>query len=105
MLAGITMLWSFPRLLPQVEQTSILNAQLYWTLLWIGIAILIGWRFVRAIIKPTPLFVQSAVKTGILSIIVLDAAVVFGMRGCWPAIAILLLLLPAIFLGRWIYST
>ncbi len=105
MLAGITMLWSFPRLLPQVEQTSILHAQLYWTLLWLGIAILIGWRFIRAVIKPTPQFVQSAIKTGILSIIVLDAAVVFGMRGCWPAIAILLLLLPAIFLGRWIYST
>jgi hypothetical protein len=104
-LAGIAMLWSFPRLLPQVEQTSILNAQLYWALLWVGIAILIGWRFVRAVMKPTPQFVQSAIKTGILSIIVLDATVAFGMRGCWPTIAILLLLLPAIFLGRWVYST
>ena len=105
MLAGITMLWSFPKLLPHVEQTSILNTQLYWTLLWAGIAILIGWRFVRAVMKPTPRFVQSAIKTGILSIIVLDATVVFGIHGCWPAIAILLLLVPAILLGCWIYST
>jgi hypothetical protein len=49
--------------------------------------------------------VQAAVKTGILGIIVLDAAVVFGVRGCLPAVAVLLLLLPAIVLGRWVYST
>lgn len=105
MLAGIAMLWSFPKLIQQAEQTQILSNPLYWSLLWIAIVLLIGWRFIRAIAQPQPHLVQSAIKTGILSIIVLDAAVVLGMRGCWPAIAVLALLIPAILFGRWVYST
>jgi 4-hydroxybenzoate polyprenyltransferase len=106
MLAGIVMLWSFPNFLMNTDAAFMFEPRsIYWTLLWLALIALIGWRFVRALIKPTPPFVQSAIKTGIISIIVLDAAVVFGVRGCWPAIAVLLLLLPAIFLGRWVYST
>jgi 4-hydroxybenzoate polyprenyltransferase len=106
LLAGMALLWCYPKILPPSTFIPTLQSQpLYWTLLWIALAMLIGLRFVRAILQPQPALVQAAVKTGILSIIVLDAAVVFGVRGLWPAIGILLLLVPAIILGRWVYST
>ncbi len=106
MLVGMAMLQSFPQEIPKLSSDSLLNlAPQYWMLLWTAIIVLVCWRFVQAIMQPEPALVQLAVKAGILAIILLDAAVVFGARGCWPAIAILLLLLPAIFLGRWVYST
>jgi 4-hydroxybenzoate polyprenyltransferase len=49
--------------------------------------------------------VQAAVKNCILSLIVLDAAVCFTVRGVAGALPILVLLIPALFLGRWVYST
>jgi 4-hydroxybenzoate polyprenyltransferase len=76
-----------------------------WLVIWMAIIVLIGWRFVRAIMTPEPASVQAAVKTGILAIIALDAAVVYGVHGVWPAAGVLLLLAPAILLGRWLYST
>jgi hypothetical protein len=49
--------------------------------------------------------VQGAVKNAILSIIALDAAVVFAVRGPAAMFAIVLLAVPANILGRWVYST
>ncbi|HZZ29861.1 MAG TPA: UbiA family prenyltransferase [Pirellulales bacterium] len=106
MFAGmLTLWWVVPRV--QVELPPLLM-QLkphLWTVFWLAVAPLISWRFIRAIIYPQPAHVQAAVKAGILGIIVLDAAVVFGIRGCLPTIGILCLLVPAILLGRWVYST
>jgi 4-hydroxybenzoate polyprenyltransferase len=76
-----------------------------WLVLWAVIVSLIGWRFAQAIATPESGSVQSAVKTGILGIIVLDAAVVYGVHGVGAAVSVLLLLAPAILLGRWVYST
>lgn len=58
----------------------------------------------RAIYDPTPQRVQIAVKTCILGLIGLDAILAFGVVG-WPGLLILLLLVPALVLGRWVYST
>ncbi len=66
---------------------------------------LIAWRCFRAVMEPIPLRVQMAVKQGILSLVVLDAAVCYVARGTVEAVMILLLLAPAIALGRWIHST
>jgi 4-hydroxybenzoate polyprenyltransferase len=76
-----------------------------WSLIWLLLAAMVGWRFVRAIIDPVAVRVQAAVKGGILSIIVLDALVVLTVRGPLPAITTLVLLIPSLLLGRWIYST
>jgi hypothetical protein len=76
-----------------------------WLVLWAMIISLSGWRFAQAIATPESGSVQSAVKTGILGIIVLDAAVVYGVHGVGAAVGVLLLLAPAILLGRWVYST
>jgi len=106
MLAGLALLWLFPKFSSAPSLADIWNLHpQYWALLWLALAALIGWRFVRAITNPQPALVQAAVKTGILSIIVLDAAVVLGVRGCVPALGVLALLIPAILLGRWVYST
>ena len=69
------------------------------------LGLMIGWRCFRAVLDPTPLRVQVAVKECILSLIVLDAAVVMATSGFPAAVAVLLLLAPAVLLGRWISST
>jgi 4-hydroxybenzoate polyprenyltransferase len=65
---------------------------------WIGVPV------VRAIRKPTPERVQAAVKRCILGLVALDAllASVFVGTG---GLVILLLLPPALWLGKWVYST
>lgn len=76
-----------------------------WHLLMSLLGMFIGWRCFRAVIDPMPARVQMAVKHCILSLVILDAAACYAVRGTAPAVAILLLLVPAMFLGRWIYST
>jgi hypothetical protein len=46
-----------------------------------------------------------AVKQGLLSLVVLDAAAALAVGGLPAAIFVLVFLLPAVFLGTWIYST
>ncbi len=106
MLAGISLLRWWPRLIPPDQLFATLQFEpASWTWAWILIALAISWRFVQAIFDPRPARVQAAVKSGILSIIVLDAVTVFAMRGPVPSTAILLLLVPTVALGAWIYST
>ncbi|HEY4312007.1 MAG TPA: UbiA family prenyltransferase [Pirellulales bacterium] len=76
-----------------------------WYVLWGLLALLILRRPVAAIAEPIPKRVQLAVKECILSLVVIDAVACYAVRGVPWAIVILLLLLPTLFLGRWIYST
>ena len=76
-----------------------------WYVMWLLLSASIGHRCVRAILSPSPVRVQMAVRHAIISLIVLDAAVTFGVRGLPSAITIVLLLIPTVFLGRWVYST
>lgn len=76
-----------------------------WRLLMALLAAMICWRAVWGVIEPQPKRVQLAIKQAILSVIVLDASVCFVFRDFDGALPILLLLLPAMWLGRWIYST
>jgi 4-hydroxybenzoate polyprenyltransferase len=76
-----------------------------WGLFWVMIGLLISWRCVRAIVDPRPTTVQSAVKNAIFSLIILDAGAVLPAGGLYWSIAILLLLVPGVVLGNWLYST
>ncbi len=76
-----------------------------WYFLWIALAALILWRCAWAVAEPSSVRVQTAVKHCILSLIVLDAAACFAVRGVFWATMILVLIAPAVFLSRWIYST
>jgi 4-hydroxybenzoate polyprenyltransferase len=66
--------------------------------------LIIALPVVRAISEPSPARVQTAVKTCILGMIGLDAVLAFGLAG-WPGLLILVLLVPALLIGRWVYST
>ena len=56
-------------------------------------------------IDPVPEKVQAAVKHSILSLIWLDAATAVAVAGPAYGVAIAALLIPALLLGRWVYST
>jgi len=108
MAAGIVLLAIFPRYtgdggpLPQItERTSQLLMLL---LLLISVTILR--RCLTTAFSPTPQRVQTAVGQCLLSLIVLDAAVVLAVLSpAWWAIGVLALVAPVLLLRWWIYST
>ena len=74
--------------------------------LWAAILLgIVGYRMCVAITLPQPLKIQPAVKTAILGIILFDATLVAFTRGLPLSVPVLLLLVPAIWLGKWLYST
>ncbi len=111
MAAGLVLLARFPMVGDKLAMDHVsfphyaLSDPDRWNLFWVVLAVLIGWRCVMAVIQPVPLRVQAAVKHCILSLIMLDAACCFAVRDMPYAVAILLLLVPTMFLSRWIYST
>jgi len=72
--------------------------------LLVGLGFLLGFPISRAISRPTAAHVQKAVKHAILGLVILDASLASAIAGV-VGLLILLLLLPAMYLGRWIYST
>lgn len=66
--------------------------------LWLGTAL------AAAIRKPSPKHVQTAVKRSIFGLVLLDAILACFLVG-WPGLLIALLLIPAMQLGRRLYST
>jgi len=104
MMLGIAMLGWLPhwsdRLVPLLQ----LQPQ-RWYILTGASGLLIGWRCLRAIITPIPARVRMAVAHSVLSLIMLDAVACYATRGVLCATMILLLLVPAVFLGRWIETT
>jgi 4-hydroxybenzoate polyprenyltransferase len=69
-----------------------------------ALGFLIGLPVCRANATPTPPNVQAAVKRAIMGLVILDAVLATPFAGLW-GLLILVLLLPALYLGRWIYST
>lgn len=106
MLAGMAMLWYFVFLLPDEQLDDFVRLQpANWTILWALLGLSAISRSLRAIVRPDSATVQATIKSGILSLIFLDAAVVLAVHGLMPAVGILLLLVPTIILGRIVYST
>jgi hypothetical protein len=62
-------------------------------------------RCLAAVLDPSAERVQIAVKHSILSLIWFDAALVAATAPLPYAFAIAALLIPALLLGRWVYST
>ena len=79
------------------------------SLLLLGIvAVMINRRAIAGISNPSPQLVQAAIKVMLLSIITLDATLIFaklGSDGIVFAGATVLLLLPSLAIGRWLYMT
>jgi 4-hydroxybenzoate polyprenyltransferase len=104
MMLGIAVLSGLPhwsnRIIPLLRD----EPQRWWLLMLI-LGMLIGWRCLRAVIAPNPAQVQAAVAQSILSLIILDAAACYAVCDVYWAATILLLLLPAMFFGKWIELT
>ena len=103
-LAGIVLLASLPRWVTLREWPQI-YVSANWNLFWGLMAALIGLRLLRAVVDPRPQYIQSAVRSAIFSLIILDAAVCLAAQDITRSAAILLLLVPTMILGRWVYST
>jgi 4-hydroxybenzoate polyprenyltransferase len=104
MMLAIALLSSLPLWSERITPLVIEEPQRWWLLMLI-LGMLIGWRCLRAVIAPSPAQVQAAVAQSILSLIILDAVACFAIRGVFCSAMILLLLLPAMFFGKWIELT
>jgi 4-hydroxybenzoate polyprenyltransferase len=72
--------------------------------LLVALGFLVGVPVARAVANPAPDLVQPAVKAAIFGLVILDAVLATAVAGP-VGLAILLLLPPAMYLGRRIYST
>ena len=69
------------------------------------VALIVNLTATRAIYQPVPALIQKTVKTGILSLVWIDVGLVAAVRGPAMAAAVAALWVPAILLGRRLYST
>jgi 4-hydroxybenzoate polyprenyltransferase len=102
MLAGLLLALPLPVLLadsPWQHDTSPLFLYLL-----VGFGFYLGLPLWRAIRKPTPPLVQSAVKRAVLGLVALDSILATAAVGV-VGLVLLVLLLPALYLGRRLYST
>ncbi|MGD9721724.1 MAG: UbiA family prenyltransferase [Pirellulales bacterium] len=104
LVAGIALLSSAPRWVTGNEWPPV-AAPPRWYVFWGLIGLLIAWRCLRAVIEPRPANVQAAVRNCIFALVILDAGAVLAVQDRMWALVILTLLIPTMFLGRWIYST
>ena len=72
--------------------------------LLVAFGFLIGLPVARAIGKPGPKEVQAAIKRCVLGLVALDAVLATAFVGA-PGLFVLLLLPPALIIGKWVYST
>jgi 4-hydroxybenzoate polyprenyltransferase len=93
MLALATPVWS------DRETSSVLFPYLL-----VGLGFLVGIPIRHALLEPTPVRVQRAVKRALQGLVILDAVLATALSGI-VGLLLLLLLLPVLYLGRWIYST
>jgi 4-hydroxybenzoate polyprenyltransferase len=108
--AGLAVLAAFPLFadesLPPDWQPIYAEAiGVRWWMLW---GVLGGWTILqcaKAAADPKPALVQAAVKHCIVSLVIFDAACCFAVRDVYWAAAIWVLVVPTLWLGRWIYST
>ena len=80
------------------------QSPVYFPYLLVLFGFAVGYPVLAAIRNPTPKSVRAAVKRSIFGLVFLDAILATAFVG-WPGLLILLLLLPAIGFGRWVYST
>jgi 4-hydroxybenzoate polyprenyltransferase len=102
MICGAVMLGAFTEFAPPPQLQT--QDMIVWMLLGL-LMITVLRRASAAVLDPSPERVQAAVKHSILSLIWLDAAVALAVAPPVYAIAVAALLIPALLLGRWVYST
>jgi 4-hydroxybenzoate polyprenyltransferase len=102
--AAAVMLAALMLALPLPAPLPVGTASPLFPYLLVGLGFLVGIPVIRAIDRPVPTLVQPAVKRAIMGLIVLDTVLATALAGT-AGLVLLMLLLPALYLGRWIYST
>src|SRR5262249_288167 len=102
MLAGLLLAVPLPLLVAEVHPPH--ATSLLFLYLLVGLGFVVGIPAGNAIAVPTPGRVQAAVKRALLGLVILDAVLATGLVGV-AGLVVLVLLPPALYLGRWIYST
>ena len=72
--------------------------------LLVAFAVYLALAVFPAIKRPVPERVQRAVKRSVLGLVLLDAILATALVGV-AGLALAILLVPAMFLGKWVYST
>jgi 4-hydroxybenzoate polyprenyltransferase len=103
-LAACTMLVGLFLALPAPVLIDHARPAVIFPYLLVILGFLLGVPIVQAINRPIPGLVQPAVKRSIMGLVILDATLATGLVGS-PGLFLLVLLLPTLYLGRWIYST
>ncbi|MGQ9575843.1 MAG: hypothetical protein ACUVUC_11035, partial [Thermoguttaceae bacterium] len=103
-LGGIGLLAPLPQLVEQPNAT-LLAEPFRWYVLVGVLGALAAFRLFQAVADPRPEQVQVTVKLCLLSLVILDAAICYVVRDIGGAVMVLVLLLPAMMLGRRIALT
>jgi 4-hydroxybenzoate polyprenyltransferase len=102
MLAGLLLAVPLPLLVAEVRPPHVTSPLFLYLL--VGLGFVVGIPAGHAIAVPTPGRVQAAVKRAVFGLVILDAVLATALIGL-AGLVILVLLPPALYLGRWIYST
>ncbi len=92
-------------LIPLLDSGTSPEKLLRWRLLVGVLALMVGSRALQAVLNGNPAVIGPVVGYCLLTLIVLDAAVVFQIHGAYPSICIIGLLIPAILFNRLTYIT
>jgi len=98
MLAALVLALAVPVWFPPAQASPL------FPYLLVGFGFLLALPVTEALRNPAPAQVQAAVKRAVLGLVVLDAVLATAVAGTF-GLSLLLLLLPALYLGRWVYST
>jgi 4-hydroxybenzoate polyprenyltransferase len=102
MMAGLLLALPLP-VLAEKRLAPVTTSFLFPYLL-VGFGFGLGMPISKAIQQPSPGRVQTAVKMAVLGLVVFDAILATALVGIW-GLVLLGLLPPALYLGRWFYST
>jgi 4-hydroxybenzoate polyprenyltransferase len=102
MLAGLLLALTVPPLAQAAGLAP--NTAFLYPYLLTAFGYYVGSAVVRAIRHPVPARVQAGVKRAVLGLVVLDAVLATALAGL-VGLVLVLLLVPAHVLGRWVYST
>jgi len=83
---------------------AVADPALLFPYLLVGFAAYLAIPIARAIRKPVPERVQAAVKRAVLGLVILDAVLATAIIGV-AGLSLIVLLIPATYLGKWVYST
>jgi 4-hydroxybenzoate polyprenyltransferase len=99
MLGALFLALPMPLWLPSPAESSPLFPYLL-----VALGLFVGIPAGEAVARPAPAQVQAAVKRALMGLVLLDAVLATALAGA-IGLVILILLIPAMYLGRWIYST